>query len=295
MPFTAHAALLTACFFWAISFIATKTALPVIPPLTVVLLRLIISSLCFLGWIALRKKRLTVNSRGWWQLLFLSLFNVSLHYGLQTIGLQYTSAANASLYAITGPLAILVISALILRERPTPQKLAGMAIAIAGVLVVMGRGTLEQIEWTKNLFGDLLVIASIFMWGIFTVMSKRLSSKLTALEITAVTTWLGTLQLIPFSVIEMQRSGFSFAQVTPMAWAAVAFLGVTCSFLATLLYVRALAHAESQKVGVYLYTIPPMTYLFSALFLHETITFGLLLGSCLVFAGVLLTERAKSR
>jgi drug/metabolite transporter (DMT)-like permease len=74
-------------------------------------------------------------------------------------------------------------------------------------------------------------------------------------------------------------------------WAAVAFLGVTCSFLATLLYVLALERTESQKVGVYLYTIPPMTYVVAALYLKETIGLSLLLGSVIVMAGVYLTEK----
>jgi len=51
--------------------------------------------------------------------------------------------------------------------------------------------------------------------------------------------------------------GSSPAQIGLKAWMAIAFLGVTCSFLADLLYFLALGKTASQKVGVYLYTIPP--------------------------------------
>jgi drug/metabolite transporter (DMT)-like permease len=90
---------------------------------------------------------------------------------------------------------------------------------------------------------------------------------------------------------ELCLRGFSLAQVTAEAWAAIAFLGVTCSFLATLLYFLALARTESQKVGIYLYTIPPMTYVVAALYLGESPGANLLVGSALVLLGVYLTER----
>jgi drug/metabolite transporter (DMT)-like permease len=58
-----------------------------------------------------------------------------------------------------------------------------------------------------------------------------------------------------------------------------------------LLYFLALERTESQKVGVYLYTIPLMTYAAAWLILGETIGWNLGLGSLLVLSGVYLTER----
>ena len=91
--------------------------------------------------------------------------------------------------------------------------------------------------------------------------------------------------------VEMRARGFSLASITLEPWLAVAFLGVGCSFLATFLYVTALGMTESQKVGVYLYIIPPMTAVAASLILSEPITLGLVFGAVLVIAGVALTER----
>ena len=68
-------------------------------------------------------------------------------------------------------------------------------------------------------------------------------------------------------------------------------LDITCSFLATLLYFFALEKTESQKVGIYLYTIPPMTAVIAALYLKETIGLNLLIGTLAVLFGVYLTEK----
>ncbi len=291
MPGRARILLLTACVLWAVSFVATKVALEAAPPLVVVTLRLAISAVCFLPWIvATGGTRGLGGSRGLFRLFLLSLFGTSLHYSLQTVGLQFTTASNASLYTTTGPITILLLSALFLGERITTRKAVGVAVAVGGVLVVMGSETLTSFEF-GNVKGDLLVLASLVMWGLFTVYGKKMIDELGALRVTAWVTVIGALTMIPVGWAEARATGFSLTEITAEAWFAIAFLGVACSFLATLLYFVALGLSESQKVGVYLYTIPPMTAVVAALYLGETITANLVIGAMLVIGGVALTER----
>ena len=285
-------ALLGACFLWAVSFVATKIALDVVPPLTVVSLRLLIASVCFLPILATGGRwRAVANRTTLLKLFGLSLFGAGLHYGFQTVGLQTTNASNASVYVATGPITILLLAVIFLGERLNARKLLGIAIAIAGVLVVMGPDTFSAFELSGNLTGDLLVFASIVMWGCFTVFGKRVTDELGALTVTAAVTLIGAAWMTPAGLHEMQRAGFSLAELTPTAWAAVGYLGAGCNFLAVLLYFTALQKTESQKVGVYLYSIPPMTAVAAAVVLGEPTTLGLVVGTALVIAGVALTER----
>ena len=292
MKATTRLALLGACFLWAVSWVATKIALEVVPPLTVVSLRLLIASACFLPIIATGGRwRRIANRTTLLKLLGLSLVGAGLHYGFQTVGLQTTNASNASVYVATGPITILLLAVLFLSERLNARKLFGIAIAIGGVLVVMGPETLSGFELGGTLMGDLLVFASIVMWGCFTVFGKRVTDELGALTVTAAVTLIGAAWMTPIGWYEMQRTGFNLAELTPTAWAAVIYLGAACNFLAVLLYFTALQKTESQKVGVYLYSIPPMTAVAAAVVLAEPITLGLVVGTVLVIAGVALTER----
>jgi drug/metabolite transporter (DMT)-like permease len=155
----------------------------------------------------------------------------------------------------------------------------------------MGPETLGSLGLSENVKGDLLVLVSIVMWGLFTVFGKRVTDELGALKVTAWVTWIGALWMVPAGWYEMRSEVFSLAQITLEAWGAIAFLGVGCSFLATLLYFAALQRTESQKVGVYLYTIPPMTAVVAVLYLGEVLTVHLVCGAILVTAGVAITER----
>jgi drug/metabolite transporter (DMT)-like permease len=290
MPGRARLALMTAAFLWAVSFVATIVALESTPPLVVVTLRLVISAACFLPWVFATGGMNGIDGPKLGRLFVLSLFGTSLHYGTQTAGLQFTTASNASLYVTTGPITILLLSAVFLGERITLRKAIGVLVAVTGVLVVMGWQTLSSFE-LGNVKGDLLVLSSIVMWGLFTVFGKKMTDDLGALRVTAWVTILGALSMVPAGWLEARSLGFSLTEITVDAWLAVAFLGVACSFFATLLYFVALGLSESQKVGVYLYTIPPMTAVVAALYLGEVITLNLVIGAILVIGGVALTER----
>jgi drug/metabolite transporter (DMT)-like permease len=292
MPFAACLGLWVACFLWAISFIATKVALEGTPPLTLVALRLLVSAACFGAWFGVRGQSIPWLGKGTLLRLFLlSLLGTGLHYSVQTLGLRYTTASNASIYAVTGPISITVIAVIWLGERLTLRKALGISTALVGVLWVMGWEAIREFRLEGHLLGDLLVFASIVLWAGFTVYGKSLMEARGAMEVIGLTTIIGALWMIPVALGEMMALEFSLLRVPWEAWMAIGFLGVTCSFLATLLYFVALHHTESQKVAVYLYTIPPMTYLAAALYLGESIGPNLIGGSLLILAGVYLTER----
>jgi len=294
VPIKAYSALLLACALWAVSFVATKKALESAPPLTVVALRLIVSAACFLVWLGMTRRRhpLSVLHGFGTRLVLLSLCGGTFHYGLQTVGLQYTSASNGSLYAVTAPVTIAVLGALFLRERLTFGKTVGILIALAGVLTVMGLEELRSFELGGRIWGDLLVLTSIVLWGVFTVLGKSAADRLGAPIMTAAVTVLAAVTMLPVGYWELERRGVSLRALSLEAWAAIAFLGIGCSFLATLLYFVALEKSESQKVGVFLYTIPPMTAIVANLVLHEALGMRFFVGSALVIGGVVLTERS---
>jgi drug/metabolite transporter (DMT)-like permease len=291
VPLMAKIAVMTACLFWAASFIASKTALATVPPLTVVMLRLIVSAGCFFIWMLFRLKNLrTIHCRQWGMLFILSLFGTGFHYGIQTMGINYTTASNASVYAVTGPITIAIIAALFLHEHLSKNKVIGIFLALAGVMIVSMKD-LTHFSFQDHLFGDFLVFLSIFMWGIFTVLSKKMTGRMAAVDLTAIITFMGALYMLPIGWLEMRKTGFSLSLIPMQAWLAILFLGITCSFLATFLYIYALNQTESQKIGVYLYTIPPLTYVIAALYLGEHIGLSLILGTLIILGGVWLTEK----
>lgn len=289
----ARLSLVLACFLWALSFIASKAAIESTPPIMVVALRLLVSAACFLIWSAFARKNIfQMIKKGGIKLFLLTLSGTVLHYGTQTIGIAYTTASNASLYAVTAPISIVIISWFFFRERISRGKILGILIALFGVITVMGMGVIKNFA-IKSIAGDSLVFLSIIMWGVFTVFGKDTSEKMGgAVNMTAAVTVSGSLAMLPLCATEFMGSGFSFTQITQEAWMAIMFLGITCSFAATLLYFKALENMNSNEAGIYLYSIPPMTSIIAFFYSNEQITPAFIIGSILVLAGVYITEKA---
>lgn len=293
MPIKTVFLLLGACFFWGISFIATKVAVGVFPPLTVVELRLLIATFCFAAWFLIKEKRIALGPRNLlWQIFLFSLVSTSLHYSFQTAGLRYTTATNASIYALTAPIFIILIAVFFLHERVTFKKVLGVLLAICGIILVMGPEQLIKFSLKGHLLGDILVLMSFMFWAIFTVYGRKLTIKVKALELTSGMTIFGALTMLPVSLWEISKNNFSYNLITLKSILAIVFLGLTCSFLATIFYIQALEKAESQKVGIFMYVVPLITYIVATLFLGEKAGILLLIGSILVMSGVYITERA---
>lgn len=291
MPLSSVLALVAASVLWAGSFVATKIALAGAPPLAVVASRLLLATGCFAAWFAVSGRRWP-PLRGWWgRLALLSLCGGSLHFSLQTAGLQFTTASSGAVYTVTGPVTIAVLGVVFLRERPTVMKSSGIVVAMIGVLVVMGADVLCGFSPATAPWGDLLVFASIVLWGVFTVVGKTAVDRLGALVVTAGMTGLAALTMVPVAVAELTVLDASPADIPLSSWAAIGFLGAGCSFGATLLYLAALTRSEAQKVGVFLYIIPPMTALIAWPMLGEVPGARLIVGAALVLVGVVLTER----
>lgn len=290
IPSSATLAIISACIFWAGSFIATKIALRTIPAISVVSLRLIVSAIFFAIWMKVKGINFGKIKRYRSRLFLLSLFGTGLHYGIQTVGLQFTTASKGGIYAVTAPVTITVIAAIFLKERITVKKISGILIALFGVLIVMGIDNIIHFNFKGDLTGDILVLTSIFMWGIFTILGKSLTAKINSLEITGIITIIGAIYMIPPGIYDIIKHSTKISSVSIESLTAVLFLGITCSFFATLMYVYALSKMESQKVGVYLYTIPPLTNIIAFIVLGEVIGLSMVIGSILVLIGVYLTE-----
>lgn len=293
MPMLAVAAVFGACVLWAISFVATKVALVAFPPLVLVAVRMVMAAGCYGAWLAWRRPALPTAAQ-WRELAVLSLFGTGFHYGIQTLGLQFTTASNASLYAVTGPLTIAALGVAVLGERLTTRKVLGLGLAAVGVVTVMGPEEIMAFDWRSSVAGDLMVLVSIVLWGLFTVYGKRLTGELGSVAVIAWVTLIGGAWFIPVGVWEGWVRDFSLAEADLAGWTAAAFLGVGCSFLATLLYFVALRRGSSQAVGAFLYTIPPMTAVIASLWLGERLGWWFVVGSILVVSGVVLTERAQA-
>jgi len=174
-PLTPRLALLLtlAPLLWAGNAVVGRLMVGQVPPLTLNLLRWALTVLILLplGWRALRQPVRIV--RRWPYLALVGLLGVGLFNSLQYLALVTSTPINVTLVACSMPVWMLAVGTLFFGERPTKRQLLGAAIGLAGVLWVIGRGSLHTLLAVRLVPGDLFMLAAVIGWAFYSWLLVR--------------------------------------------------------------------------------------------------------------------------
>jgi len=283
--------LVVTTFFWGGTFVAGKWAVGEAPPFFVAFLRFAIASVVLWALVARRcrggHERIPVPVGGaqWAELLSLGLTGVFLYNFVFLTGLSWTTATNGSLIVAFNPLLTAVLSAWWLKERVRPVQTGGLLLALLGVGVVVTRGSISVVRRLSFNPGDLLMLGAPLAWALYTIVGKKVLSRLSPLAATAYASLFGTLLLLPAAALEGSlRSGFH--RLTMWGWISVlqlALLGTVVGFVWWYEGVEALG---ASRAAVFVNLVPLFGVLLSALILSESLEVSQLAGGILVVLGV---------
>lgn len=279
--------ILLAIIFWGTSFVATKTVLLEIKPVTIIILRLILASI-LLTIIALFTKRsfsANLKSHGW---IFILAVIATFHLWIQVTGLQYTTASNTGWIIGTAPIFMAVLGLIFYKEKVTLLQLAGILIAMFGLLLLIGKGNILNIDLIENK-GDLLVLGSAFTWGVYSMVNKKISLTYSPLMTILYLFLMMAIIIIPFNLNSETFNSVIHLSLT--GWMSILFLGLFCSGIAYVIWAQALRDMESAKVGAFLYFEPFVTVIAAWTLLSESITLMMILSGLLITIGVFIVNK----
>ena len=144
-----------------------------IPPLTLNLMRWLITVLILLpfAWRALTP--LSRITQRWPYLLAVGVLGVGAFNSLQYLALSSSSPLNVTLVAASMPVWMLAVGALFFHEQPTRQQLLGAALGLAGVCVVVGRGSLQTLQQLQLVPGDGYILLAVIGWAFYSWLLAR--------------------------------------------------------------------------------------------------------------------------
>jgi len=285
-----YAALLGQVGISAGTYLVAKLALPAFGPLPLLALRFAVAAPVFALLLALQSgPRLPRGMlRRPWELLALACG--PLNQGLFLLGLERSTPTHAALlYALT-PIGVYLFARVRLEERASGQKVLGIAVAFLGVSLVLASPAAAKVGAPPaTLGGDLLILAAVAVWVVYSVEGKVIASRDGSLQAAGWSSLLGAAALLPGLpwLLEPAR----LASAPPAAWAAVLYLALGTSVLSYVLWYYALSRLEASKVAVFANLQPVVTALLARSIYGEAFPLPLLLGGGLVLAGVALTGR----
>jgi drug/metabolite transporter (DMT)-like permease len=284
-------ALLLVQVLFATHYIAAKLVLREIPPRSWASIRVGGAALVLLAIVAATRSRLPRGPGLGRRFALFALLGVVINQVCFIEGLKRTTVVNSSLINCTIPVLTLLFALLAGRESADGRRLAALALALTGVLVLL---RVETFEFAHPLLaGDLLSLANATSFAAFLVVSKPTLEKVASLPATALLFLLGAPVIGLLASPEIARATPTLPSATVLALGAYIIAGPTV--LAYLLNSWALRRAPSSLVALFIYLQPILAALLSVLLLGEEVTVRQVVAFALVAAGVALGVRSSSR
>lgn len=286
-----HLAALLTILIWGTTFISTKILLTDFQPVEILFFRFILG---FLALLAAYPRRLkTTGPKQELTFALAGLCGICLYYLLENIALTFTLASNVGVIISVAPFFTALLSHLVMRSEHALHSrfFIGFAVAMAGIVLISFNGSKMEL----NPFGDLLAAAAALVWACYSILTKKISSfGYPVILSTRRTFFYGILFMIPALFLFDIPADFSrFAE--PANLLNLLYLGLGASALCFVTWNFAVKELGAVKTSVYIYMVPAITVLTSALILHERLTLLSGIGTALTMAGLFLSQQKPER
>ena len=260
-------------------------------PIQITAVRCVVTSLLLVGYmLVFDRKLLRVRLRDLWMffgtgICSILFFNVCYFY-TQSV----TSLSVAAILLYTSPFFVMLISAVVFRERLTAAKLLALFVAFGGCVLITGvLGGSEAVAPAAILSG----IGSGLGYGLYSIFGKLALRRYDILTVTAYTFIFAAAGSVPFCA-PGEVVGLMADQPSLLVHALL--LGELCTLTPFVLYTKGLSGIESGKAAVVAYAEPVVATLAGAVVFAEPITWEKAAGVLLVMAAIiLLSHKPKSK
>jgi drug/metabolite transporter (DMT)-like permease len=289
---------LLAAAIWGGMYIVSDIVLAVIPPFTLLTMRLLLGGLV-LGAVLLWKRSAVSRQPSantqypipnirppLTPFLLTGLLGFGISVGAQFVGTDLSNGVNGALITTASPAFILIFAALLLREKLTVRRIAAVALASIGVIIILD---LTQVDFSSSAFaGNLALVVAALTWGLYSVLARRVGKAHDTLWVTLLFFVGGLFLTVPAALIELNSR--PIGQIDSGVILGVLYLGVVSTAGAMWLWNRAFALVDASVASLTFFAQPLVGALLGAL-IGQAITPALMIGGVLVALGVLLAIR----
>lgn len=280
----AYLAISAVTVLWATNFTAGKIGTREIDPLFIASFRILATAGVFFALLPRDQRRIRRSDLG--TILPLALTGIVANHLCFATGIKLTTPSHSAILHALIPVFVATLAWLLIQERIGLLGIAGMALAVAGALIVVLGASREELR--GKLVGDMLTTVGVFAFSFYTVHGRRVVATMGGMRAVALAFVFG----IPFTLplLAWGAARQDWGAVSWKGWAALTYMLVAGNLLAYSLHIYALSKLTAGRVAVFT-ALQPAIGIGVALLAGEDRASGpLLAGAAVALAGVVLVQ-----
>jgi drug/metabolite transporter (DMT)-like permease len=286
-----HSAMLIVNIFFGINMAVSKDLMDkAISPMDLNALRFAFGAIAF--WILSMFYRQRVTKKDLGMLFLGSILGLLASQIFFIQGLSRTSPIDASIISTSVPILAMLFSALILKEPITWLKVLGVFVGASGAVFLI-YSTQNETTGTSNLIGNLLCFGSCITFSLYLVLTKPISQKYTSITMMKWMFLFAIILFLPFSLSDLKAIDFS--KFSKQDFSSLSFILIFATLIPNLLIPMGQNLLRPTTLAMYNYVQPIIATIIAIYVGQDVFTPSKLIAAFLVFAGVYLVTRSKSR
>jgi drug/metabolite transporter (DMT)-like permease len=280
---------------WAGGWVSGKLVTTTVPPFTAGFIQYLAASIPLLGLLLLTRPKSNLHYgrtelKGFVLLGLTGFFGYSI---LFFVGVRLTTASQGVIISGFSPAAVSICAYILDKEvLESRWQYSGFIVSFVGIIFVIGIQALFIFE-PSSMIGNLIVLASMFSWGLYSAIGERVMQKVSPLEAITGAAITGT-AIFALGAVAEQFWSLPGLQ-SPLFWFNILYLGILGSFVGDTLYLQAVNRIGPTRTGVFLNLVPIFGVILSALILSDPIYWTSIVGMVLIIAGILvINHRPKT-
>lgn len=281
---------------YGVTFTIAKDVMPKhIDPFGFIFLRVGGSMLLFwltsfvIGWFHPERNE-KIEKADFPRIIAASFFGIAFNMLTFFKGLSYTSPIMGAVLMVTTPMIVLVLSAILIKERMENRKIIGILLGLAGTITLILYGK-SMVNAPNATLGNILVFVNAVSYGFYLIIVKKLMDKYRAFSFVKWIYFFGFLMVIPFGWSEFQA--VEWATVPTSAYLKIGFVVVFSTFLTYLLNLLSMKELKPTTVAVFIYLQPLFASIFAIGLGKDELSWVKIGSAMLIFVGVYLVTQKK--